>query len=69
MTDNEIKNAKKREYFRTHPEQREKRNACTKKWIREHREWWNAYMRQYQYKKRMAKAMLEYSKNEKENIV
>ena len=56
MDDAEIRRAKAREYFRTHPEQREKRNAYTKKWVQENRERWNAYMRQYQYKKRMAKA-------------
>lgn len=68
MTDNEIKNAKKREYFRTHPEAREKRAAYSRKWQKENRERWNEYMRRYMYKKRMAKAMLEYH-NEKENIV
>jgi len=68
MTDREIVNAKKREYFHSHPEAREKRNAYTRKWLKDNREHWNAYMREYLYKKRMAKAVLKYQ-TKKENVV
>lgn len=40
-----------RNYYATHPEQREKRNARTKKWIAEHRRQWNLYQSNYAYRR------------------
>ena len=62
MVDAEVRRAKQREYFRTHPEARAKRDAYTKKWMKENRERWNEYQKQYQYKKRMAKAVADLEK-------
>lgn len=55
MTDEE-RRAYYREYFKTHPEQREKRSAYTKQWIKKNYEEWKRYMREYQRNKRMEKA-------------
>lgn len=41
-----------REYYRTHPEQRIKRNERSRKWQKEHRREWNLYQSQYQYRRR-----------------
>lgn len=54
-------NAYKRNYIATHPRQREKRNEQSKQWQRDHPE----YVRQYQYKRRMAKAKEFFEKENK----
>ena len=41
----------KRNYYATHPEQREKRDAQTRQWIAMHRREWNIYQSNYQYRR------------------
>lgn len=48
----EALNAYKRSYFASHPEAREKRNACTKAWIERNRRRWYLYVSNYSYRRR-----------------
>lgn len=48
----EALNGYKRQYFATHPEAREKRDAFTRAWVERNRRHWYLYVSDYSYRRR-----------------